>query len=183
MTSTPCFNCGSPSEHDDLAVCANCGRMIARRYRAVLDHERMQHQKATQIRNAEQRRTQAHDRSIKALLHQGFTQPEGSSFVYYVLIGEHVKIGYSTNVVGRLKALRVPRENLLALEPGGYVEEQRRHEEFADLRVTQRWENFHRGADLDRHIEAMREQYGIPPWVNAPPRHGKSGPVTVRRVS
>lgn len=59
------------------------------------------------------------------------------SVVYYMRIGNRVKIGFSTNIVTRLATINP--EELLATEAGGYVLEQQRHRQFMDLRTHGEW--------------------------------------------
>jgi len=69
---------------------------------------------------------------------------EPPSWVYFVRIGDLIKIGYSTNPKERFRALKV--DAVLAAIPGTRADEQRYHETFAHLRV--RGEYFHPGDDL-----------------------------------
>ena len=167
-------------EDDDLGVCGACAWRIAQRYKVrILAEDR-----AVQERHRERWRAAQQDkrtRDATAALYEDFTQPVGTSFVYYVRIGDHIKIGYSSRVRSRLQALRVPVDNLLALEPGGRDEEVARHRQFAAHRITQRWENFHPTPELMAHIDALRQEYGLPKWLRSP-RRGKNGPVEVRRA-
>ena len=80
--------------------------------------------------------------------------PPRPSFVYYVRIGDHVKIGFTTRLRQRLSDLRVDHENLLAVEPGGRELETQRHREFAAERVGKR-ENFNPSPRLLAHIKAL----------------------------
>lgn len=87
------------------------------------------------------------------------------SVVYYLRLGQYIKIGYTENMQERLKALRVYDDTqgaVLATEPGGRREERARHLQFADLRVNRRREDFKAEDSLMRHIEAVRARYGPP---------------------
>jgi Meiotically up-regulated gene 113 len=58
--------------------------------------------------------------------------------VYYILFGNRIKIGISSNLRSRLDSL--PRGvRVLATEPGGRDVERERHEQFADCRVGGEW--------------------------------------------
>lgn len=172
--------CGNRIQQEhDFGVCDTCGLRIARRYRAQLSVE--QRAKAEEHR---QRRIQAHrDRHARDRIPElwaAHEQPSDTTFVYYVRIGDHIKIGYTTRVLGRLRALRVPVPDLLALEPGGPQTERSRHQQFAHLRITKRWENFRPEPDLLDHINDLTEAHGLPAWLTPPPRRGRNGPVEVR---
>lgn len=83
------------------------------------------------------------------------------SVVYYVRIGEHVKIGTTTNLKARLSTLRVDPDAVLATEPGGYELERQRHREFATERIGRR-ENFTPSRRLVHHIKTVRAEHGEP---------------------
>lgn len=83
------------------------------------------------------------------------------SVVYYVRIGDYIKIGYSTNLTARLSALRVSRDDVMATEPGGPKLERVRHRQFAHLRNGRR-ENFAPAQDLLDHIASVLAAHGQP---------------------
>lgn len=80
------------------------------------------------------------------------------SVVYYIRIGELVKIGTTTNMTERMTSL-VPDE-ILATEPGDVALERMRHKQFAADRV--RGERFRMSAELGSHIAMIREHFGEP---------------------
>lgn len=92
---------------------------------------------------------------------------EEQSQVYYVRIGDHIKIGYSINLVQRLSSLRVDRDCVLATEPGGRQREAERHKQFAPERVGRK-ENFNPSRRLLDHIESIRQQHGDPKFTTYP---------------
>lgn len=79
-------------------------------------------------------------------------------YVYYVRIGDRIKIGTSGNIKSRIASL-MPDE-VLATEPGGREIETLRHRQFAALRV--RGERFQPGPELLSHIAMIREHFGEP---------------------
>jgi len=83
------------------------------------------------------------------------------SQVYYVRIGDYIKIGYTTNLTARLVGLRADADQVLATEPGGAQEERARHLQFAHLRKGRR-ENFRGALDLIQHIDRVNEKHGPP---------------------
>lgn len=83
------------------------------------------------------------------------------SQVYYIRIGDYIKIGYTQNLKERLNGLRVDASDILATEPGGRDKERQRHLQFADIRIGRR-ENFERTADLLTHIAKVRRENGKP---------------------
>lgn len=62
--------------------------------------------------------------------------PTGS-VVYYMRLGNRVKIGMSASLVNRVADIQP--EELMATEPGGYDIEKLRHQQFAELRVSGEW--------------------------------------------
>lgn len=83
-----------------------------------------------------------------------------ASIVYYALRGRFVKIGTTTSPYKRFEVL-LPDE-VLAWEPGGREGESLRHQQFRNIRVTNRGEYFRRDEALDAHIAAVAAQFGPP---------------------
>ncbi|MGD8169461.1 GIY-YIG nuclease family protein [Herbiconiux sp. P16] len=79
------------------------------------------------------------------------TAPVRVDVVYYVRFGDRIKIGTSANPRGRLNQLHV--DELLALERGTRLLEQRRHVQFAAHRLGGEWFAPHEA--LDEHIAAL----------------------------
>lgn len=84
---------------------------------------------------------------------------EEQSLVYYVQLGQYIKIGFTTNLKQRLRGFRVPPSMVLATEPGGRSMEKQRHEQFAKWRVG-RSEDFHFSNDLTWHIDSLVQTHG-----------------------
>ncbi|WP_345763199.1 GIY-YIG nuclease family protein [Diaminobutyricibacter sp. McL0608] len=81
--------------------------------------------------------------------------------VYYLRFADRIKIGTSNNPRQRFAAL--PHHEVLAFEPGGRMLEQRRHAQFAELRIP-RTEWFETGPALSEHVAAL--QAGVDdPWA------------------
>lgn len=74
--------------------------------------------------------------------------------VYYVRIGEHIKIGTTADLARRMGELYVQPDALLATEPGGQRVEAQRHAEFADERFNR--ELFEPSDRLLAHIEGLQ---------------------------
>lgn len=100
--------------------------------------------------------------------------PRKRSVVYYVRIGDHVKIGYTTILPARIGQLRVDRDALMAVEAGWRDKEAERHAQFADERVGRR-EDFNPSRRLLTFIDALRHQHGDP-WEYAARRVKAAGP-------
>lgn len=102
---------------------------------------------------------------LGAIRHEGRATSEGAippkhvDVVYYVRVGEHVKIGTTTNLPSRLKAFG-PSE-FLACEPGSVTVERRRHKQFAnDLAAGREW--FNPSPALMAWIEAVKDEHPQP---------------------
>jgi hypothetical protein len=74
------------------------------------------------------------------------------SVVYYMRLGNRVKIGWTNNLAQRVS--QIQPEELLATEPGGVVTETERHEQFKTLRVVGEW--FRYEGSLVDHISRLR---------------------------
>jgi hypothetical protein len=79
--------------------------------------------------------------------------------VYYLRMGDRIKIGTSTNLPSRLRA--IAHEELMAVQPGGMREERQLHRQFAGLLVAQR-EWFRMNEVLAAHVRSVRQKYGEP---------------------
>ena len=80
------------------------------------------------------------------------------SVVYYVRIGETIKIGTTVNMKARMGGLMI--DEVLATEPGDRQLEAMRHKQFRHLRI--RGERFRPEPDLMSHIAMIREHCGEP---------------------
>lgn len=78
-------------------------------------------------------------------------EPVKAGSVYYILFGDRVKIGYTTNLSERLRA--IPHDAVLAVEPGSMQDERARHAQFHDLRVVGEW--FRYEEPLQSHIAGL----------------------------
>lgn len=85
-------------------------------------------------------------------LSQSTIDAEATSLVYYMRIGNRVKIGTTTNLAERMKSIYP--EELMAIESGGYQLEQDRHAEFSRLRTHGEW--FRLEEPLTTHIENLQ---------------------------
>ena len=83
----------------------------------------------------------------------GELPPVRVDVVYYLRLGERVKIGTTANPRQRLAAL--PYDELLAFERGDRAVEQRRHTQFAEYRIA-RSEWFAVNGVLAAHIDVLR---------------------------
>lgn len=78
----------------------------------------------------------------------------GTSVVYYILFRGSLKIGTSINVKSRVSSH--PWEKLLAVEPGDYELEAKRHKQFREFKVSGEW--FDWNADTERMVSQIREE-------------------------
>ncbi|MCW2785230.1 MAG: hypothetical protein JWP74_1747 [Marmoricola sp.] len=79
----------------------------------------------------------------------------GPGVIYYVLVGNLLKIGYSQSLQARLRTYP-PSRKLLATEPGTFALESQRHAQFAHLLDSGReWFRFE--GDLVEHVKTIRD--------------------------
>ena len=102
---------------------------------------------------------------LGAIRHEGRVAAEAArpprhvDVVYYVRVGEHIKIGTTTDLPSRLKSFG-PSE-FLACEPGSTTVERRRHRQFAaDLAAGREW--FHPSPALIAWVEAVKDEHPQP---------------------
>lgn len=89
---------------------------------------------------------------LKAELAQGW--------VYYLRVGDQIKIGFSSDVRRRLRSYP-PGSELLAVEPGDKKLERRRHNEFFEwLAAGREW--FEPSAELLQHTRDLVAMHGDP---------------------
>lgn len=87
-------------------------------------------------------------------------QAGAEGFIYYLLVADRVKIGFSIDIRQRMRAYP-PGSELLAVEPGSMELEKQRHREFAHVRRSGR-EWFMPCPEIDAHVVALVEQHGNP---------------------
>jgi hypothetical protein len=81
-------------------------------------------------------------------------QRQVSGTVYYMRIGNRVKIGWTSNLKTRMASINP--EELLASEPGTRDTERERHQQFDNLRIHGEW--FAMEEPLLSHIESLRPE-------------------------
>lgn len=80
-----------------------------------------------------------------------------AGFIYYLLVGDLIKIGYTRSIEERLKAYP-PNAKLLAIHPGTLkVERQMHHKFLHHLAKGREW--FGQGEDLINHIQRTKQDF------------------------
>lgn len=140
-------------ETSPVPVCEPHGIEIARVFQVHLDieraHEARRHQSARESKKPPEKRR------------------DGREVVYYVRIGDCIKIGYTRRLRRRMSSLRVTTDHLLAIEDGGRELEAQRHREFVGDRLG-RMENFRPSEALLEHIERLGGRDSLPKWAQLP---------------
>lgn len=90
--------------------------------------------------------------------HRWRAQREARSVVYYMRLGNRVKIGYTIDIATRCSSIQP--EELLATERGGKGLEEQRHGQFDKLRVVGEW--FRYEGALVAHVAALQHDVGQP---------------------
>lgn len=101
-------------------------------------------------------------------------------FVYYLRVGERIKVGYSVDVKRRMRAYP-PGSQLLAVEPGDRELETQRHRQFAGSRTDGR-EWFRPTPDILALAEEIVDTYGEPKRFAHHYRKNEQ-PVRIRRTA
>lgn len=101
-------------------------------------------------------------------------------FVYYLEVGERIKVGFSADLKRRMRQYP-PGSRLLAIEPGDYDVELRRHRQFVGSKTEGR-EWFRPTSDLLEHIATLVAQHGEPKRYAHHYRKNVN-PVSVRRTA
>lgn len=101
----------------------------------------------------------ARDRGLEEFPGRWIVPPK--EIVYYVQLGEYIKIGVTGSLQARLATFRTtnPNVKLLATEPGDHRRERQRHDQFAAYRVR-RTECFKPHRELVEHINELRQKHG-----------------------
>lgn len=76
------------------------------------------------------------------------------SWIYYIRMGDEIKIGVSNDPLRRAQALSLNASHILAIEPGTQLLERKRHAEFRHLRLHGEW--FRAEDPLLAHIEQLK---------------------------
>jgi hypothetical protein len=105
--------------------------------------------------------------ALQRIAHRKKTGPEGwrepasqneAGWVYYIRMGDLVKIGYALDVAKRMRAYP-PTAELLAAHPGTQLVEREMHKRFkADLARGREW--FRESPELVAHIAQVVERFG-----------------------
>lgn len=77
--------------------------------------------------------------------------------IYYLLVQDQVKIGYTSDLSVRMKAYP-PMATLLATHPGTRATERQMHDKF-NTYLANRKEWFHLNPELESHIQEIRKQF------------------------
>lgn len=118
---------------------------------------RSQAKPITEAHAAAALRRQRDDERARQLAESRGTQP---GWIYYVRIGDRVKIGYSTDVKRRMGEYP-PESRLLAVHPGTRKLETEMHQRFAGSRAAGR-EWFRETVEITEHIAQVLDQFGEP---------------------
>lgn len=139
--------CGRDSmPHAPFSICIKHSMSL---YQAVLDNLR------GPDRREQYEAAMAEKRAKRA------TDSEDGGVVYYVRVGELIKIGTTRQELHIRFSELPPSKQLLATEPGGFRLEKTRHLQFRHLRAKiGEW--FHPAPELWSHIAGLRAEHGEP---------------------
>jgi hypothetical protein len=153
-------------DHLDHCVWPNCTEPLAFHlgplclYHAMLMYEAVLHSPDVPVTSAQSKvaeRRQAEQERAKARARARGQQP---GWIYYLRIGDRLKIGYSADVRERMRAYP-PESELLAVHPGTRDLEADMHRRFTGSRAAGR-EWFRETPDLAEHVAQVIAQFGDP---------------------
>lgn len=108
---------------------------------------------------------QHYPQSVPEHVSEQFDTTERPWVVYYIQMGENIKIGRTSKLADRMRTFYAQPEQLLAVEPGvvvdGVTRESQRHREFAGIRVGST-ELFSDSPQLRAHIGQVVSTFGSP---------------------
>lgn len=118
---------------EDMFLCLQCGRKETRQeFRQTLIGNITAYQEEERQRRSQGARR---DRLFRAMKRPEFR--EQIAVVYYVQLGNLIKIGTTANINSRLG--NQPWDTLLLTEPGWYETEKLRHQQFAGIKHRGEW--------------------------------------------
>lgn len=125
----------------------------------LADYEHHEANSSYDISGEVRRRDKSYRNEVKQQAADTF-RGEKPGFVYYLRVGERVKIGYSVDVKRRMRSYP-PGSQLLAVEPGDRDLETQRHRQFAGSLLDGR-EWFRPTPDIDELVTEIVATYGEP---------------------
>lgn len=140
----------------------------------ALHHEQAREQfKAVQVERKQVEAKAAETRRLTA---------QRAGYVYYVEVGDRIKIGFTENVANRMRAYP-PTSTLLAAHPGTPAMEKEMHSKFR-VHLAEGREWFKHSPELTAHIEAVAKQFPLELRFtpNKPTRPAPRGKTLARRV-
>lgn len=136
-------------------MCLDCQMAIAENLRMYIPMPEL----TAGLRETERQRAAA-DKTKKSTIARVRGTSTNPGFIYYILINEQIKIGYSADVTLRMRHYP-PGSKLLAVEPGTLHTEKERHQEFGrDLARGREW--FTPSKKLMAHIDSIVSELGDP---------------------
>lgn len=155
------YSCYNPSGFLDSPFCDDCmWRLWAHVDTIFPEHQK---QMAREGRIDAIHRQEAENEAREREAQESANRTERRTFmtmpgtIYYLMVGDLVKIGYSIDFEQRLKQYP-PNVEVLATHPGTRETERQMHHKFLH-RVAKGREWFTPCSEIDQHIEAVRSQF------------------------
>lgn len=147
------FGCDTPYLMPDISICYNHATTIrdtlARNDQIGMDRQAPMHEERYERQRQEQLKLVKANKPQSDMLIEKV--PE--HWVYYVKTDDHIKIGYTTDLNGRLRSYP-PNAQILGVEYGDRDLERQRHEQFnAYLAYGREW--FHDTQEIRDHIATL----------------------------
>lgn len=138
-----------PKSHPDYVDLDHFGWLLTNTERRVAHHRNDSYhwEKIAQDLCYSVARVQQIHRSAKHKIANAVAPPTAATkkrpgFVYFIRSGDHIKIGYATNVADRIRELQVGNPTplqLLGVMPAARPDEKRLHGQFAQTRIVGEW--------------------------------------------
>lgn len=156
------YSCYSPAGFLDSPFCDDCIWRLWAHLDATFPEDQKSMARQGRIDAIHQKEAadearfrQAQENADRADRYSFMTAP---GTIYYLLVGDLVKIGYSVDFDQRLRQYP-PNVTVLATHPGTRETERQMHHKFLH-RVSKGREWFTPCAEIDQHIKAVQLQYG-----------------------
>lgn len=160
LPSNRCFfsDCTDRAAYADMPICREHAAQAWKLFDAKEpdDYKRIVRGEAKEVAAA-QRATEARSAEAKRLAKLR------AGMIYYIRIGDRIKIGYTRDMYRRMGQYP-PNTELLAMHPGTPLLEQQMHQQFGKYLADGR-EWFHPNPELDAHIAKLKAQYPSTPTM------------------
>lgn len=155
------YSCCNQSGFLDSPFCADCTWLLWAHLDATFPEDQKEMARQGRIEAIQQK--EAEDEAMHQRAEEARAEAERKGFltspgmIYYLLVGDLVKIGFTVSLEQRMKSYP-PNAKVLATHPGTRETERQMHHKFLH-RVAEGREWFTPCAEIDQHIEEVKAQF------------------------